>query len=318
MGLGHHHSHNHNHSHSYNHNNNLLKIASYLSVANAFIIVAMKLYGWIITDSVSILASLIDACLDISASVVNLIAIRLAIQPPDDNHRFGHDKIEDLAVFAQSMFFGGSSVFLVFNSIKKFSEVSSFENYGTGIYIMIASTVLTTALVSFQSFVISRTKSTIIAADKLHYVTDLFTNIAVIASMYITSHYGFAYADPIFALIIATYILHNAYKLSIKAIKNLVDEEFSLEDRNRIIKIISKNTMIKGIHELKTRYAGNKPFIQCHLELDGSINLYEAHAITDSIMEELYTEFPGSEIMIHQDPAGVERNVPFKEKLPNV
>jgi cation diffusion facilitator family transporter len=318
MGLGHQHSHNHNHGHSYNHDNNLLKMASYLSVANAFIIVAMKLYGWIITDSVSILASLIDACLDISSSIVNLIAIRLAIQPPDDNHRFGHDKIEDLAVFAQSMFFGGSSVFLVFNSIKKFSEAPSFENYETGIYIMIASTILTTALVAFQSFVIARTKSNIIAADKLHYLADLFTNIAVIASIYLTSQFGFSYADPIFALLIAAYILHGAYKLSIKAIKNLVDEEFSPEDRTRIIKIISKNKMIQGIHELKTRYAGNKPFIQCHLELDGNINLYDAHTITDSIMEELYAEFPGSEIMIHQDPAGVERNVSFKEKLPNV
>jgi cation diffusion facilitator family transporter len=199
--------------------------------------------------------------------------------------------------------------------LKKFSQVPSLENYDVGINIMIASTILTSALVIFQTFVIARTKSNIIEADKLHYITDVFTNLAVIASIYLSSNYGFIYADPIFAIFIAAYILHGAYKISAKAIKNLVDEEFSDEERECIIKIISKNKNIKGIHELKTRKAGNKPFIQCHLELDGNITLFEAHNITDTIMRELYAEFPGSEILIHQDPAGIERNVPFKEKL---
>jgi ferrous-iron efflux pump FieF len=296
-------------------NDNLLRVASYFSVINAIIILIMKLYGWVITDSVSILASLIDAFLDISSSVVNMIAIRLALLPPDNNHRFGHDKIQDLAVFAQSMFFGASSIFVVFNSIKKFSSQPSLENYDLGIYIMLASTLLTSILVAFQTYVISTTKSNIIEADKLHYLADLFTNVTVIISIYLSSQYGFIYADPIFATLIAIYILYGAYQLCVKAIKNLVDEECSEEDRNKIIKIISQNKMIQGIHELKTRYAGTKAFIQCHLELEGRINLYEAHNITDSIMYELHKEFPGSEIIIHQDPAGIERNVPFQEKL---
>ncbi len=298
-----------------NKNNNLIRAASYFSVLNALIILSIKLYGWIITDSVSLLASLIDSFLDISASIVNMIAIRYALQPPDDNHRFGHDKIQDLAVFAQSMFFGSSSIFILFTAIKKVTEDTHLENYETGIYIMLVSIVLTTALIGFQSYVIARTKSNIIEADKMHYLVDLFTNCAVIISIYLSSKFGFIYADPIFAVLIAGYIVYGSYSLSMKAIRNLVDEEFSDEERAKIIMIISSNPMIQGIHELKTRYAGNKPFIQCHLELDGDINLYEAHLITDSIMEELNIAFPGSEIIIHQDPAGVERHVFFQENL---
>lgn len=294
-------------------NSLLIKSASYFSVLTAFVIMMAKLYGWAMTDSQSILASLIDALLDISSSMINLIAIHIALKPPDNEHRFGHEKFQDLAIFSQSIFFFASCLFMVFSSIKRLYLGASIENINDGINVMYFSTVLALILVIYQSYVVKKTNSKIIAADKLHYFTDLLANIVVIISLYLSESFWFI--DPLAGIAIAIYITHAAYQLFRDALRNLVDQEFPQRDKNKILKIISKYSEVKGVHELKTRYAGSKPFIQFHLELDGDMSLIESHAIADEIEEELMNLFPLAEIMIHQDPEGLENNVKYREKI---
>lgn len=295
---------------------NLLRLASILSFINAAVIMGIKSYGWIVTDSVAVLASFLDAILDILAALVNLIAIRLALSPPDNKHRFGHDKFQDLAVFAQSIFFGVSGLFIIFSSIKKFSHKVELEHYEVGVFIMITSIILNLCLMLFQTYVIKVTNSQIIKADRLHYSADFFTNIAVVISLQISHSFKFDYVDPIFAILIALYIMYGSYQLFTKAIHNLIDAELDDKERSKILKIIAGFAEIKGLHELKTRYAGNKLFIQCHLEMAGTMTLYRAHELTHDIMAKISESFPESEIIIHQDPAGLEGDVKFKENLP--
>ena len=114
----------------------LIKSASYLSVAMAIVILFVKTYGWMYTDSQSILASLVDSMLDISASLINLVAIRVSLLPPDDNHRFGHEKFQDLAVFSQSIFFFASCLFILFSSSKALFFVETVDNAELGAKVM--------------------------------------------------------------------------------------------------------------------------------------------------------------------------------------
>lgn len=298
---------------SHSKNSLLIKSASYFSVLTAFIIMIAKLYGWVVTDSQSILASLIDALLDISSSIINLIAIHIALKPPDNEHRFGHEKFQDLAIFSQSIFFFASCLFMVFSSIRRLYLGAIIENPNDGVNVMYFSTVLAIILVMYQSYVVKKTGSKIIAADKLHYFTDFLANIVVIISLYLSANFWFI--DPLAGILIAVYITHAAYKLFRDALRNLVDQEFLQKDKNKILKIIGKYNEVKGVHELKTRYAGSKPFIQFHLELDGNMSLIESHAIADEIEQELMNIFPLAEIMIHQDPEGLENNVKYREKI---
>ena len=301
-----------NHPHQHN-NTDLLKIAPYYSVLTAVIISGIKLYSWTITDSVSILAALTDSLLDITASVINLFAIHLALAPPDHNHRFGHNKIEDLAVFGQSVFFVLSGLFALVVSIKRILYPSPIENSDVGIYSMVASSIITVFLLVYQSYVIKKTSSSVIKADKLHYTTDLLTNILVIASLYMTEK--FKMLDGLIGIGIACYIIYASYGLFINAMKNLVDEEWNDDQRHKIIAIIGRNKEILGVHDLKTRYAGSKPFVQMHLEMDGNMRLFATHKLSDKIMEQIIEEFPGAEVIIHQDPAGIEEDAPYREKL---
>lgn len=296
-----------------NSHNLLIKLASYLSVTTALIILSVKIYAWFMTDSQSILASLIDSMLDITSSFINLIALIFALQPPDHHHRFGHEKIQDLTIFSQSIFFFASAFFVGFSSIKSLFERNKPENIGDGTTVMYICIFLTVILVFYQTYVIKKTKSEIVKADKLHYFTDLLTNIIVIISINLSDRFWFI--DSLFGVIIALYIFHTSYSLFKKAFKNLVDHELPEQDRQKIISIVNEHKGVRGMHEMKTRYAAQKAFIQCHLEMDGNMSLYNAHKISDEIAFSILQEFPEAEIIIHQDPYGLEEHVNYREYI---
>lgn len=291
----------------------LLKTAPLLSILVATIISAMKLYSWHYTDSASIMASLMDSLLDLSTSVINYFALRAALMPPDHNHRFGHNKIEDLAVFGQSIGFFASGIFTFYNSVQHILYPKPLEHIGVGIYVMVLSSILTIFLLMYQSYVIRRTKSSIVEVDRLHYTMDLMTNLMVIFSLYFSAKYGAI--DSLLGILIAFYIIYSSYGLFVRATKNLIDEEMNDEERDKIIAIIGNHKEVLGVHELKTRCGGSKLFIQFHLELDGKLSLFEAHNISDRIMTNILDSFPGAEITIHQDPAGLEHDAPYREEL---
>jgi ferrous-iron efflux pump FieF len=293
----------------------LVKFSTYCSVSVATIILSIKIYAFIRTDSVSIFASLLDSLLDIGSSLINLLAVRYAMIPADNNHRFGHDKIQDLAVFAQSIFFGASAIFIILLSIPRFFDPPQLENNEIGMMVMAVSMFLTAGLVIFQTYVIRISGSKVIKADKLHYFVDLLSNMAVFVSLFISQYSDFKYTDPIFAIAVAIYIIHSAYELFMEAFASLTDEEFSDEEKASILKILKTDKNILGVHELKTRRGGNKSFIQFHMELNPQMTLLQSHEISDRIEKKILALFPESEVLIHQDPAGVEKDVKYKVNI---
>lgn len=291
----------------------LIKSASYASCIVAILILLIKAHAWFLTLSQSVLASLIDSMLDLTSSFINLIAIRFALKPPDHHHRFGHEKIQDLTIFSQSIFFFLSGSLACISSIKSFRDKSIPINLDYGINVMYVCIVLTIMLLIYQTYVIRKTNAEITKVDKLHYFIDLITNVAIIISINLSSRFWFI--DSLFGVCISLYIIYSSYALFRKAFKNLVDEEFPEEDRQKIIAIITRFNEVQGIHEMKTRYAANKPFIQCHIEMDGEMSLYTSHYISDQICNALLSEFPGGEIIIHLDPYGYEKIVNYRENI---
>ena len=285
--------------------------SSICSLCVVVLIIIAKIYAWFSTNSMAIFSSLLDSMLDFSASLVNLIAVRYSSTPPDDNHRFGHNKIEDIAVFAQAIFFISSGGFMLFECIKRFINPEIVNDVGLGIHIMIFSTLITIGLVVFQSFVIRRTNSNIIKADKLHFITDILTNIVTLISLYLITN--FPSVDLICGSFVGVFMLRSSYLLLQKALSNLLDEEFSKEEKNKIIHIINEFPEILGIHDLKTRTAGSKKFIQFHIEINGTTTLLKAHDVSEAIIDKICQAFPESEVIIHQDPAGIEENVQYRD-----
>ncbi|MGB1868541.1 MAG: cation diffusion facilitator family transporter [Porticoccaceae bacterium] len=282
----------------------LLRLATYASISVALILIVAKLIAWGLSDSVSLLATLIDSVLDALASLINLIAVRHALTPADKEHRFGHGKAEALAGLSQSMFIAGSAGFLLFEAGRRLVSPIAVQSVGISMLVMVFSIVATLILVGFQHHVIRKTNSTAIRADALHYRTDLLVNGSVILALWLSVQ-GWAGFDALFACAIALYILHSAWEIIRHSYDHLMDRELPDEQRQEIERLVLQHKRALGLHDLRSRHSGTKTFIQLHLELDDDLSLLEAHRISDEVEASLLATFPGSEIIIHIDPQSV-------------
>ena len=279
----------------------LLRLATYASISVALILIVAKLIAWGLSDSVSLLATLIDSVLDALASLINLIAVRHALTPADKEHRFGHGKAEALAGLSQSMFIAGSAGFLLLEAGRRLISPIAVESVGVSMLVMVFSIIATLLLLSFQAHVIRKTNSTAIRADALHYRTDLLVNASVILALWLSVK-GWAGFDALFACAIAIYILYSAWEIITVSYDHLMDRELPDEQREEIERLVLQHKSARGLHDLRSRHSGTVTFIQLHLELDDDLSLLEAHKISDEVELCLLEAFPGSEIIIHIDP----------------
>jgi len=286
-------------------NERLLRRATYASVTAAVLLIVVKLAVWILTGSVSILASLLDSLLDAAASLVNLLAVRHALLPPDREHRFGHGKAEPLAGLAQAAFIAGSAVLLLTEAIKRLGAPQPVEHSAIGIAVMAISMGVSIALVLYQRHVIARTNSTAIRADSLHYASDVLVNGGVIVALVLARWLDLPIIDPVFGGLVAFYIVYSAWQIARMSFDMLMDRELPDDERARIRALCLEQPGVQAMHDLRTRAAGPDLFIQLHVEMDGAISLLEAHRISDSLEMRLKAAYPGAEIIIHQDPAGI-------------
>lgn len=282
----------------------LVTLAAWAATLVATFLLIVKLVVWWITGSVSLLASLIDSLLDIAASVVNLVVIRFSLQPADKEHRFGHGKAESLAALAQAMFISGSAVFLILNGIERFFRPHELQSPELGVYVSFFAIVVTFALVQFQKSVVRKTGSQAIAADSLHYQTDLYMNAAIMLALGL-SWVGIGQADAVFAIGIGIYILYSAFKMVNEAVQTLLDRQLPEDELVEIKQVCLQVEGVLGVHQLRTRMSGPVRFIQLHLELEDHLPLIEAHRISDQVEISLLAAFPHADILIHQDPFSV-------------
>lgn len=288
----------------------LMRAATYAAVGMALTLIVVKVAAFIMTNSVSILTSLADSALDLLASVVNLWAVRHALTPADDEHRFGHGKAEPLSGLAQSAFVAGSAVLLVVEAISRFSGEEQVTSGEVGIGVMVFSIFATLCLVVFQKYVVRRTGSVAINADSLHYTGDVLLNVSVIIALVLATYGDMGWADPVFAIGIAIFLLWNASRIARESIEVLMDRELPEAERSAIKDVVLKHPKVLGVHELRTRSTGLQKFIQLHMVLDPDLTLVEAHSISDQVEAALMADYPGADIIIHQDPDGVEEYHP--------
>ncbi len=280
----------------------LMKLSTLVSVSVASFLLIIKAAAWVITDSVSIQASLVDSIVDTLASLVNFFALRHSLVPADKEHRFGHGKIEAVAAQGQSVFIAGTAMWVMFEAMHRLIQPEPIQQTNFGLVVIIITIILTIAVVIFQRHVIKRTNSTVIKADHLHYKGDLYLNLSVIVSLVVTTQLGWWVIDALCGLLIGAYIMKTSWDIAKESFHILIDRELPDEDRNKISDIIKKHPEIHGFHDLKTRTSGPHQFIQLHLEMDGDLTLNQAHDLSNEVASALRDAFPQAEILIHQDP----------------
>ena len=282
----------------------LIKLATWASVVAAISLIGVKTWGWNQTQSVSLLASLIDSTMDSAASLINFFAIRYAMAPADKEHRFGHGKVEVLAGLAQALLILVSIGLLLTQTLGRLWNPLVVENTPMGISIMLVSMALTGALVVFQWYVVKRTQSNAIKADSLHYTSDFLMNFGVIIALFLAS-IGYHGADPYFALSIGAFVVYSAWGIAQSAFHLLLDHELSDEQRHLITQLALTQPQVIGMHDLRSRQSGHMQFIQLHLELQEDMLLLEAHGVAEALELRIMAVFPNADVIIHLDPVSV-------------
>jgi ferrous-iron efflux pump FieF len=237
---------------------------------------------------------------------LNLIAIRSALTPADAEHRFGHGKAEPLAGLAQGAFICASALFLVIQAINRILAPEPIDHSVEALIVMCIAIACAIALILYQRKVVAHTGSIAVDADQTHYFGDLVTNIGVVLALLLSSVLGWALADPLIAIAVAGVMAFTAIRVGRQSFHQLMDRELPDEERARIRRIGESHEAVKNVHDLKTRMAGLSTFIQLHLALDPAMSLAEAHTISDAVERALLEAYPGAEVIIHQDPAGLE------------
>ncbi|MGO9430836.1 cation diffusion facilitator family transporter [Rhodoblastus sp.] len=285
----------------------LRRLATWAALVVAIALVVLKLSAWIATGSVVLLSSAIDALVDMASSIVTFIGVRYAERPPDHDHRFGHGKGEAIAGFTQATVLTGAALVLAFQSAQHLIFPERIEQIGIGIGVILVSLAAAIGLVLLQTWVVHQTGSTAIAADRAHYLTDIAVNIAVLSALGVTRATGWERADPAFALAIAGYMLWSSYKIAMDVLEQLLDRELPHEERERIKETLLACPGVQGVHDLRTRHAGDRTFVELHLEVEGHLSIEEGHAICDMGEAAIKQLFPATiEITAHLEPAGID------------
>jgi len=289
-------------------NDKLRRLATFASILVASALIAAKASAYFMTDSVAMLSSLFDSIFDLVASLVTAYGVHSALRPPDREHRYGHGKAEPLAALAQAAFIIGSSILLAYEAAIRLYHPQKMDHEIVAYGVMALAIVLTIALISFQRHVVRKTGSSAISADRLHYVGDLAVNIAVVAAFALYRWTGLEWFDPVFAFGIASGLMVSAFHILKHALYALMDAELPNEERARIRNIVRAQTGVRGVHDMRTRSDSDRIFIELHVEMDPEMSLREAHILSDKICDAVVSEIPNADILVHQDPAGIEED----------
>ena len=281
--------------------------AALASVSVAMVLIVLKFWALFETGSLAVAATLADSALDLLVSASGLAAIAYAARPPDHDHAFGHSSAEDLAALGQGLFLTGVAIGLVVVALRRLLDPSPalLGAEGFGIGVMSISIALTVGLVLWQRYVAHRTGNRVVSADALHYVGDLLPNLGAIVALWASARYGISGVDSVVALIAAVVLVLGAWRISGGAWNALMDRHADPALMREISEIIDAYPGIVGHHDMRTRTAGSRIFLDFHVEIDGNLTLTEAHDIAAALKRRLLEDYPQIDILIHKDPAKV-------------
>jgi ferrous-iron efflux pump FieF len=282
--------------------------AARLSIlAAAFLILLKTATGWL-TGSISVWASLLDSLMDIFASVINYFAVRAASRPPDEDHRYGHGKAESLAGLFQSFVITVSGIFLVREAVRRVITQQQTASEWLGAGTMAVAAAVSVALVTRLRAVARKTDSPALAADAVHYATDVFTNGAALVALLVVALTRWTLADPLISLAISAFILYSAFEVGRDSVNILMDRRLPREIDRKVADVVErfKREGVLGFHDLRTRRSGSHKFIDLHLEVERDLSLVAAHDLTERVIRAIKAEIPRSRVQIHTDPEGGE------------
>lgn len=277
--------------------------AARYSIATAASLAGLKLVTGLMTGSLAVLSSAIDSLLDILMSCVNYLAIRQAEQPADRSHPFGHGKFETVATLAQALLIALSGAWIIYESIQRLLGGAALARLGEGMAVLLLSAAVSWLLTRYLRRVARETDSSALQADALHFAMDVYTNLALVAGLAAITFFDLPWLDPILSLLVALYILFEAFQLIRRSLRDVLDEQLPETIRGEIERLIrAHQDHLLDFHNLRTRRAGSQKIMDFHLTVCKHLSVEEAHEIADHLEKRIEQEIRGADVTIHIEP----------------
>ncbi len=280
------------------------RFVTWLSMGVATILLVLKLVVWRLSGSVALLASAADSGLDVAASAATFFAVRYAAEPPDAEHRFGHGKAEAFSGLVQAGLVFASAALIGQEAVRHMFRPAPVSREGLAVRVMLLSMAMTGGLVAAQTAMLRKGRSVAVKADRMHYVTDLASNVVALAGIGAVALFGLTVLDAAAGLVIAAILLWGAIVVFREASNELMDRELPDADRARIIELAKADPRLGSVHQLRTRASGPTIHIQMHADLEPDVSLVVAHQVVVAAEKRILEAFPGADILIHADPHG--------------
>ena len=276
-----------------------------LSIGVALLLTLVKFSAGLVTHSMSIMASALDSTLDMMMSAINYFAFRVASKPPDEEHAYGHGKVESLASLFQSLFIGASGSFVIVEAVKRLIQGSYVSEIGLGVGVIVFSGIVT-LLLSWRLKVLSkRNRSLILGTEKAHYFMDFVAYVGVIAALLLVGGTGWVVWDLIVSILVAAYIFKEALHILKRSVSELLDRGLSNTELKTIkMLILRHHPSIVGVHNLRSRMVSNQVFLDFHIEIRGEDDFKRAHDMTESLIDKIKGVHANADVTVHFDPEG--------------
>ena len=286
-----------------NNTNRKVRVAILSIISNTTLII-LKIIAGIISGSVSIISEAIHSGMDLVASIIAYFSVRYSSKPADAEHPYGHGKIENISGFIEAVLIFIAAILIIQEAIKKLFNPTEIEDTSIAIFVMIFAVIVNIIVSKILYKVAKEEDSLALEADALHLKTDVYTSLGVALGLILIKFTGIYILDPIIALLVALLIIKEAWKLSQKTFRPLLDEKLSDEEENKIYDVISSyDDRIVDIHYLRTRKSGNTKYIDFHLTVDGDLTVRESHDLSEEIEKDLEERIHNTNVNIHIEPS---------------
>jgi cation diffusion facilitator family transporter len=278
--------------------------AAALSIASNAILIALKLAAGAITGSIAILTEAIHSLIDLVASVIAFVSVRKADAPADEEHPYGHEKVENLAAAIEGILILLGAAVIVYEATHRLVVGSSVESLGIGIAVMALSVVANLIVSATLSRQARLHDSPALEGDAAHLRTDAFTSLGVLVGLALVKVTGLAAFDSITALIVAGAIVWAGISIIRRSSGVLVDEALPSAEMDRIEAAIAaaRTPEVAGYHKLRARRAGSRRHIDFHVQYRSGTSLERAHELAHEMRDEIEAEIPQAEVLIHVEP----------------
>ena len=282
-----------------------------LSVASNALLVLAKLAIGLAIGSVAVVSEALHSAADLAAALIAFFSVRISAKPADPGHSFGHEKFENISGVAEALLIFLAAGWIIYEAIRKLAHPEPLDHPVLGAGVMLGSALINIFVSRRLFHVGEKTDSVALIADAWHLRTDVWTSFGVMAGLAVVWFGGLFWpglslhwVDPVAALAVAVLILKAAWELTLHAARDLLDASLPAEERRWIEECIGGfGAPVRGMHDLRTRKAGRRRFVEFHLEIDPAVSVEDSHAVTERIEDAIRARFPHAHVTVHVEPA---------------